>query len=141
MKAKKTRGDPQFPGARGPKTKKKNTTLFGMVRRNFFWFSVSPDRIPPGGKSQKYGDFSPFWPRTAPGTRRSPAPGPKTEKKHNLPVLGALLGGNPDAENVSPRKGAFLFTFYVLADRTPRAGDRKVQVFGAILAQDGPWHL
>ena len=50
----------QFSGARGPKTEKKNTTLSGMVVRNFLTFYVLTDRTPRGGKNAKYKNFGPF---------------------------------------------------------------------------------
>ena len=48
-------GKTQFPVARGPKIAKKNTTLSGMVVRNFCTFCVLPDRTPRGGRSQNTG--------------------------------------------------------------------------------------
>ena len=42
----------QFPDARGPKTEKKVSTLFGIVVRNFLTFTVLTDRSPTGGKTR-----------------------------------------------------------------------------------------
>ena len=72
----------QFPGARGPETEKKVTTLSGMVVHKFFTFYVLPDWTPRGGK---YGDFRPFWSGTALGTKRNPGRGLKTENR-NFPA-------------------------------------------------------
>ena len=49
----------QSPGARGPKTEKKITTLSGMVVRNFFTFYGWADRTPRGGKSRNTGCYCP----------------------------------------------------------------------------------
>ena len=57
-------GKPRFPGARGPKSKKKSyhaiTTPSGMVVSNFFTFYVLPDRTPTGGKPQNTGILGHF---------------------------------------------------------------------------------
>ena len=50
----------QFPGARGPETEKKVTTLSGMVVRNFFAFYVLAHRIPRGGKLRNTGILGHF---------------------------------------------------------------------------------
>ena len=57
-----------FSVLRVPKQKNKCTTLSGMVVRNFLTLYVLTDRTPTGGKTRKYKDFGPFWPRRVVGT-------------------------------------------------------------------------
>ena len=62
-----------------PKSKKKVTTLSGMVVHNFLTSNVLADRTPTGGESRNTGVSRPFWPRTALGTWRNSER--KTEKR------------------------------------------------------------
>ena len=55
------------------------------------------------------------------GTERNSGRGPKTQK-HNFLVLGTLLGGKSGRPKSLSLKVRNLFTFYVLADRTPMGG-------------------
>ena len=91
----------------------------------------SPGRTPTGRKQR----FSDFWAHFGPLTvGENSGPGRKTRER-NFPVLGALWGGNPAAQKVSPRNSAtFLrfsskfrdfFIFYILADRTPTGGESR----------------
>ena len=52
---------------------------------------------------------------------------PKTGK-YNFPVLEALLGGNPDAPKISPRKCATLLHFTFWLTGPPRAGNHEIRV-------------
>ena len=95
-----------------------------MVSRKISWeqlfFSVRP---PPVGNS----DLLVFRPVLASDTWKNSGPGQKA-RKYNFPVLGALLGGKSGRpKSFSPKLRSF-FTFYVLADRTPGAGNREILV-------------
>ena len=77
----------QFPGARGPETEKKVTTLSGTCPQ--LSYSLRFDRPDPHRQENaKYEDVGSFWPRTAVGTWRNPRPGPKTENRNFLALGG-----------------------------------------------------
>ena len=94
-----------------------------MGFRNFVTFYVLVDRTPTGGKPRSMGGgvlghLGLGW---LLAVREIPGPG----RKHNFPVLGALLGKNSGRpQSFSPKVRNF-FTFSVLADRTPTGGTSR----------------
>ena len=89
-----------------------------MIVRNFFTLYVSADRTLRGGKTRNMGFKATL---AKDGTERNSGRGPKTEK-HNLLVLGTLLGGKSGRpKSFSPKVPIFV-TFYILANRTPTGG-------------------
>ena len=84
-RARAENGKSQFPGAEGPE-KKCYHDIRDVCPRLFYTLPLGqPD--PQGQEIAKYGDFRPFWPRTAFGTWRNPGHGLEMENR-NFPVLG-----------------------------------------------------
>ena len=109
-------GKAQFPGARGPKAGGKS--YHGCPQLFYILCFGQPD--PQGRVIVKYGDFRPFWPRTAFGTWRNPGRGPKMER-HNFPALG-VPKSKTKATTLSGMVVRNFFMFYGLPDRIPTCG-------------------
>ena len=113
---------PQGPGrapAQGSRNGKKNvTTLSGMGFRNFLGDDLCCGRTPTGRKRQFSGVLARSGPRALSQNRR---PGQKTPKSQFAGVRGTFGENILPPQNFLP-ESAQLFTFYVLADRTPTGG-------------------
>ena len=104
------------------KRKKKVTTVSGIF---FFYISCFGQPDPQGREITKYGDFRPFWPRTAFGTYRNPERGLKTEKTQFPGARG------PETEKkVTSLSGMVVHNFFMFCPTgPPRAGNRKIRAF------------
>ena len=106
---------------------------FSQKLRNFFTFCVVGQPDPQGRESQNTGLLGPFGPGQPLALREIPG-GKQKSTTSRCFFQEQFWGGDPAAPKVSPRNCATFFRFPFWPTGLPRAGNREILVFEAIVA-------